>query len=344
MDAPDRILVRAPTWVGDAVMATPALRALRAAHPGAKITVEGRPVLAELLGGLSSYDHFLDDPGSGARGLVARARRLRRGRYDWAVLLPDSPRAALGPYLAGIPRRVGYARDVARRLMLTETLRHEREAGRRVPVPMTERYLRITRWLGCPDRGDALELSVAPGARERCAARLAALGVAEGEEVVAVTPGASFGASKLWPAGHFARACDALAKRLGLRTVIAPGPGEIAIARRIATQMQERGVAWVDPGPRLDEVVALVERARLVLTNDTGPRHVAVALDRPAVVLMGPTDPRITDQHTERQRVLREDVACSPCQLEVCPIDHRCMTRLAPERAVAAAEELLPTH
>ena len=344
MDAPERILVRAPTWVGDAVMATPALRALRAAHPGAEIAVEGRPVLGELLAGLPSYDRFLDDPGTGARGLVSRARRLRRGRYDWAVLLPDSPRAALGPFLAGIPRRVGYARDIARRMLLTEALRPERKAGRRVPVPMTERYLRITRQLGCPDRGDSLELAVSPAARERCATRLAALGVAEGEKVVAVTPGASFGASKLWPAEHFARACDALARRLGLRTVVAPGPGEIAIARRIASRMYERGVAWVDPGPRLDEVVALVERASLVLTNDTGPRHVAVALGRPAVVLMGPTDPRITAQHTERQRVLREDVECSPCQLEVCPIDHRCMTRLAPERAVAAAEELLRTR
>lgn len=341
MDAPRRILVRAPTWVGDAVMATPVLRALRTAHPGAEITVEGRPVLGELLRGLSSYDHFLDDPGRGARGLVARTRRLRRGRYDWAVLLPDSPRAALAPYLAGIPRRVGYSRDIARRVLLTQSLSPERRGGERVPVPMTERYLRITRSLGCPDRGDALELVVAPEARERCAARLAALGVNEGDRVVAVTPGASFGASKLWPPEHFARACDALAERLGLRAVIAPGPGEMAIATRIAGRMRKGGVAWTAPGPRLDEIVALVERARLVLTNDTGPRHVAVALGRPAVVLMGPTDPRITDQHPERQRVLRENVPCSPCQLKVCPIDHRCMTRLSPERAVAAAEELL---
>ncbi|MBT39569.1 MAG: lipopolysaccharide heptosyltransferase II [Deltaproteobacteria bacterium] len=341
MNAPERILVRSPTWVGDAVMATPALRALRATHSEAEITVEGRPVLGELLAGLPSYDRFLDDPGSAARGLISRVRRLQRGRYDWAVLLPDSPRAALGPYLAGIPKRVGYARDVARRMLLTEALRHEPGAG---PVPMTERYLRITRQLGCPDQGDALELAVAPTARERCAARLAALGVARGEDVVAVTPGASFGASKLWPPEYFAHTCDALATRLGLRTVVAPGPGEVAIAHRIANRMHASGVAWVDPGPRLDEVVALVERASLVLTNDTGPRHVAVALDRPAVVLMGPTDPRITDQHTERQRVLREDVECSPCQLKACPTDHRCMTRLTPERAVAAAEELLRTR
>ena len=182
---------------------------------------------------------------------------------------------------------------------------------------------------------------MAQDARTRCHTRLAQLGAATTEALVVVTPGASFGASKLWPPEHFAAACDALAQRLGLRTVIAPGPGEHAIALQIASQMREDGIAWVSPGPRLDEVVALIERATLVLTNDTGPRHIAVALGRPAVVLMGPTDPRITEQYMEQQRVVREDVACSPCQLKVCPIDHRCMKRLSPERAVAAAEDVL---
>jgi heptosyltransferase-2 len=116
---------------------------------------------------------------------------------------------------------------------------------------------------------------------------------------------------------------------------------ELAIARRIAAAAKEPIVALVDPSPTLEEVKALVARSRLVLTNDTGPRHIAVALDRPAVVVMGPTDPRHTAQHLERQRVLREPVECSPCQRKICPIDHRCMTRLAPERAIAAAEDLL---
>ncbi len=91
----------------------------------------------------------------------------------------------------------------------------------------------------------------------------------------------------------------------------------------------------------LAEVKALVRRAKLLLTNDTGPRQIAIAVGTPVVVLMGPTDPRRTQQHMERQRVLREDVDCSPCQLKTCPIDHRCMTRLSPERAISAAQELI---
>ena len=174
---PRRILVRVPTWIGDAVMATPVFRALRAAHPEAEIALEGRPVLETLLRGLSSFDRFLPDPGGGLRAMAARARLLREHGFDWAVLLPDSQRAALGPFLARIPRRVGYARDPLRRLLLSESLAPPRAGRKRLPIPMTERYLCISQHLGCPDRGSELELAVDPAAAERCEARLRELGV-----------------------------------------------------------------------------------------------------------------------------------------------------------------------
>lgn len=334
--------MRAPTWVGDAVMATPALRALRAAHPRARICLEGRPALEGLLRGLPHFDEFLPEAGRGARGALVRARRLRARRFDWALLLPDSARAALGPWLAGIPRRVGYARDPLRRALLSEALPPPRDAaGDRLPIPMVERYLRLTRHLGCPDRGLHEELVVDPQVAARLDADLERRGADPGEALLAVTPGAGFGPSKLWPPEHFARACDELARRFGLRPVLAPGPDEVEIARAVAARARERVICRVDPTVSLEELKALVARARLVLSNDTGPRHVAVALGRPVIVLMGPTDPRHTASNLERQRVLREEVECSPCQLKVCPIDHRCMTRLAPERVLRAAEELL---
>ncbi|HEY8156039.1 MAG TPA: lipopolysaccharide heptosyltransferase II [Myxococcota bacterium] len=335
---PRRILVRLPSWVGDAVMATPALRALRAAHPDAWIGAQGRPPLAGLLAGLASFDEFLPDAGQSA---LANVRALRALRADWAVLLPDSPRAALAPFLARIPRRAGYARDPLRRLLLTDALAPPREAGRRVPISMIERYLRVTRSLGCPDQGTLLELRVEPEAAERVAKDLARRGAPEGARILLVTPGAAFGSSKLWPPEHFARACDGLAQRHGLFPVLAPAPGEVAIAQAVAGRMAERGLVVAAPEATLAELKALVARAALLLTNDTGPRQIAVALGRPAVVLMGPTDPRHTAHHLERQRVLREAVPCSPCHHRICPIDHRCMTRLAPERVLAAADELL---
>ncbi len=330
---PARILVRGPTWVGDVVMATPALRALKRAHPRAEIVFECRPFMQELLEGIASVDRFLSDSG---RGVLACARVLRRENFDWAVLLPDSPRAAMATWLARIPVRVGYSRDPLRRVLLTQRLAPPSVDGKRIPISMIERYLKVTRALGCDDAGEALDLVVAPAARASVRARLD-----EPDGYFVVTPGANFGASKLWPAEHFAVTADRLSREHRLRTVIAPGPGEEPTARAIAEQMSESPLLLVDPVIGLAGLAALIEGARLLLTNDTGPRHIAVALDTPAVVLMGPTDPRHTAHLLEKQRVLREEVDCSPCHLKTCPIDHRCMTRLSPDRALKAAEELL---
>jgi heptosyltransferase-2 len=341
MSGPGRILVRVPNWVGDALMATPALRALRQAHPRAEIWVCGAAHLGPLLRGGPSVDRFLPAPARGARAFRAFVGQLRAERFDWAVLLADSVRAASGPFAARIPLRVGYARDPLRRMLVTRALEPPREHGRRVPISMIERYLRITRALGCPDAGQSLDLCVDPAARASVRDRLAEAGVGTDEPLVVVTPGASFGASKLWPSEHFAEACDKLHARLGLRPVLAPGPGEEDVARRITERATCEIVDLDAPTTSLAELAALVERARLVLTNDTGPRHMAVALGTPVVALLGPTDPRHTHHLLERQRVLREPVECSPCHRKVCPIDHRCMVRLAPSRVVDAAVELI---
>jgi heptosyltransferase-2 len=339
-DAPRRVLVRLPNWVGDAVMATPALRALRRAVPGAHVTLEGRPFLAGLVRGLASMDEFLPSAGKGLGAALRRAGELRARAFDCAVLLPDSLSSALGPFLARVPVRAGYAREPLRRALLTLRLDVPSENGVRVPIPMVERYLRITRALGCADAGLDMELAVDPHARRSIDERLAVAGVRAGERVLLVTPGASFGSSKLWPPEHFAEAAERIGAEHGLRTVIAPGPGEEEIAREVALHSDD-ALVLADPVTTLEELKALVQRSRLVLANDTGPRAIAVALGIPVVVLMGPTDPRHTALHLERQRVLREDVECSPCHEKICPIDHRCMTRLSPERAVAAARELL---
>jgi heptosyltransferase-2 len=338
-ERPRRILVRLPNWLGDALMATPALRALREAHPQAELALEGPPAFEVLLRGGPGFDSYLPDAGR-RTPLRERVRRLRAGRFDWAVLLADSARTALGPWLARIPRRVGYARDALRRALLTDPLAPPRAGARRLPLPMVQRYLRIVAAVGCPARGTALALAVEPAAAARLAERLAGRGLA-GSRLATVTPGASFGASKLWPPAAFAEACDALTDRLGLVPVLAPAPAEVTLARSVAAAMRRPAPVLDDPPTSLEELAALVARSALLLTNDTGPRQLAVALGTPAVVLMGPTDPRHTAVNLERQRVLREEVGCSPCHLKRCPTDHRCMARLSPARVLAAAAELL---
>jgi heptosyltransferase-2 len=338
--SPRSILVRSPSWVGDAIMATPTLRALREAHPAATIAVEASPRLSPLYAGLDSFDRFIPTA-RGFRGSLRQVRTYREAEFDSAVLLPDSPRAALVAFLARTPRRVGYARDPLRRLLLTDSLPPPGRGGKRKPIPMVDRYLAIAGELGCDTRRRNVELAIDPAAAERVELRLADNGIPPGSGYFVVSPGASFGSSKLWPAGHFATACDAISRRHALTTVLAPGPHDVAEAHRVASAMQERCVQLIQPVIDLVGLKALIAKSRLVLSNDTGPRHIAVAFDRPVIVFMGPTDPRHSSTQLERQRVLRETVPCGPCHLSRCPTDHGCMTGLAPVRAISAAGELL---
>lgn len=341
--APRRILVRCPNPVGDAVMATPALRALRRAQPRAEISLLGPDSHAGLLSGLDSYDRFLPTGGKGLGETLARLRVLRGHRFDWALLLPDSTRVALEAWLAGVRWRAGYGRDPLRRRLLSESIELPMEGGRRMPFSMIERYLRITRLFGAADAGRSLDLRVNARAVERVAARLAKLGVRAGEDLVVVAAGAAFGPSKLWPTRHFARACDLLQQRAGLLPVLVGSPheAEARILREIASQTRQRCISLADSHGDLEDLKALVAAAALVICNDAGARHVAVALGRPVITLMGPNDPRHTHHLLERQRVLYEEVDCRPCGLPICPIDHRCLENLPPERVVEAAEELL---
>lgn len=322
-------------------MATPAIRAIAQAHPAAKIICEGRPVLRDLVEGLPGVQGFLVERGKRWRDLPPRVRMLREQQFDWALVLPDSHRGALGPWLAGIPVRVGYAKDIGRRLMLSQSLPVPMENGKRLPVSMVDRYLKLSRLLGCADAGEHMQVPVREENHTAVRELLKAQGLEPGTPYLSAVPGASFGSSKLWPTEHFAAAADALFKSRGLPLVMAPGPGEEPIAQAIAEAMQGPCHVLADPVIGLLNVAAMIAGSELCISNDTGPRHFAVAAGVPVVVPIGPTDSRHTDHQLESQRVLREPFDCAPCGLKICPIDHRCMTQLLPARIVQAAEELL---
>lgn len=339
---PRRILAVLPSWVGDTTMCTPALRALRSAFPDATIVAEGRPHLGDLVLGLDAVDRFDPAPRKGLRAAWRRSRELRAEGFDWAVLFGESERVAAPAFLARIPVRAGFGRGALRRALLTHYLERPRDPdGRPSAFSMIERYLRVTRHLGIEDDGDRMELPVEPAATQRVEERLAAAGIGPGERVLTLIGGASFGAAKMWPPASFARAAALMAERHGTRAVIAPGPGEERIGEEVA-RLSDGAVAVLgDPPLALAETAALLHRSALAISNDTGPRSMAVALGLPVVVPLGPTEDAHTRHHLERQRVLIEDVDCRPCRLRTCPIDHRCMTRITPEHVVGAAEELL---
>jgi heptosyltransferase-2 len=338
-----------PNWIGDAVMATPALRALRTRFAEARIVGVLRPYVAGVLEGGDWFDQVvLAHDGSWPRGSVATAWKLRRLGIDLAVLLPNSFRAALVAWLAGCRQRVGYAR-YGRSPLLTDVLQPEREPDGRLRVsPVVDAYNRLAEHAGCPPPGHDLELFTTP-ADERGADRVWEMaGLDDYPEVVCLNPGAAFGAAKHWPAGHFAELARTLAERRSCGVLVLCGPAERALARQVAAAADHPAVHALGelarrggPGLSLGLTKACMRRADLLITTDSGPRHFAHAFDRPVVTLFGPTHVAWTETYHPRAVHLQKQVSCGPCQRRVCPLDHRCMTTLMPAEVLAAAEGLL---
>lgn len=341
----ETVHVRLPNWVGDVVMATPALRALRRAASRARIVLVGTAPSRRLLAGLDLFDDFfeLDRRGrhAGLGGFLRAGRELARERDRLFVLLPNSISSALLARASGSRCVLGYW-SRQRFLLLDVRPRFAMEGHRRRPIPMTRLYLDLLRAVGVAADDERLALAISGEEEERASAALRALGIGPEEPFFAANPGASFGASKFWTLEGFAGTIRGLHERRGLRTLVLCGPGEEELARTIAAAA---GASAVDTSRALlplELLKPVLRRARLLVTTDTGPRHIATAFGTPCVVVMGPTDPRHTNSNLEATRVLRVDVDCGPCHLKICPLDHRCMTRLGPSDALAAADALLP--
>jgi len=341
----EKIAVVLPNHLGDVAMATPALRALRGGRPGARIRAVVRSELAPLVWGLRSVDEIVPNDTSRIRGQLRRLRgRLRLARAladtDTVVVLPNSFSSALFAFATGAPRRIGYARR-GRGPLLSHRVPAPRRGGRFRPLAMERYYLDLVVALGCPDLGTSLELALDPDTERRCDARFAELGIAADRPLVCLAPGAAYGPSKLWPVGYFAELAQALAAD-GAQVALCHAPAEQALAAEIRARAPGTPILELGgPGMDVSLLKAVIARARLLVCNDAGARHIAAAFEIPCLVLMGPTSLDYTNLNLSHTKILREPVACSPCQLRVCPIDHRCMTRLAPARVLAEARAAL---
>jgi len=326
-------------------MATPAIRAVRRRFPHSHLAVLARRAGADVLEHNPHVDRFFvaDRRGVGPESGGPRrlARLLRAEHFDLALVLPNSFHAALVAWRARARRRVGYAVQW-RSLLLTDRLPPPRENGKIVPVNMVDRYLALCAAIGCAQLSRKEELFASDDDRARADRALSALGVAEADRLVVLVPGASYGPSKRWGAEKFAEVADRLIERRGCKVLAHVGPGEGETGRRVAAA-SANGVL-VPPAGTIDlkTLKAVVERAALVIANDTGPRHYAVAFGVPNVAILGPTDRRYIEVNLERTVLLQAEVDCGPCQRKVCPRDHRCMARITPDEVLAAAESLLP--
>jgi heptosyltransferase-2 len=340
------IVVFCPNLVGDTVMATPALRALRNAHPRARLVGVIKPHVAPTLDGNPWLDDLIQfDPKARDRRhrSLAAWLRLRAERAEVAVLLPNSFRSALQAFASGIPRRVGYARG-GRGVLLTDRLAfcHDGD-GRRVPVPAVESYLALVRHLGCRVDSVRPELFTTPADEAAAAVAFSRLGLGPDRPVVCLNTGGAFGPAKSWPSPYFSQLARRLVTEAGVRVLVVCGPGERAAARDIAAGAGHPDVvslAGMELGIGLTK--ACVRRSALLVTTDSGPRHFAAAFRTPVVSLFGPTHIAWTRTYHPHAVHLYQPVPCGPCQQPVCPErHHRCMTELAPDAVFRAAARLL---
>jgi len=364
---PRRILVRGTNWLGDAVMTTPALMRLREKYPDAHITL----LTPEKLGDLWTNHPAVNETISFAPGenLFFTGIKLRAGKFDLALVLPNSPRSAIESWLAGIPQRVGYARPW-RNVFLTQAIgpragsvkmrkrtpaeihqlinRTVSEIGNRkseignASAHQIYEYLHLVAALGASPEPLPPQLVVTPDEIEAVKTKFG-LNV-NGRPIFGLNPGAEYGPAKRWPVEKFIFAAQQIQQHTSCTWILFGSKADVVIASRIESAMPSPPSAiWNLAGKTgLRELMALLKLCRVLLTNDSGPMHVAAALGTPVVVPFGSTSPELTGPGLPgdpRHRLLKSDAPCSPCFLRECPIDFRFLNGISVERVVEAVLE-----
>ncbi|HEY2459327.1 MAG TPA: lipopolysaccharide heptosyltransferase II [Candidatus Acidoferrum sp.] len=340
-----KILIRATNWVGDAIMALPALRAVRKRFPQAGISVVARPYVADVYRDQDVADELIayDSRGvhAGIAGREQLVAQLRSQKFDTALLLQNAFDAAWLAWRARIPERIGYARD-GRSLLLT----------RAVPVPKTGEipaheqfyYLELLRragWLDELPEGTSIEMNVSETNRRRATEILSAAGSPPGARRVAIGAGASYGSAKCWPPERFSDVANYLRENQDADIILLGTAAEAGVSSAIATGMARSPIDLTGK-TSIGDLPALLSQCHLFIGNDSGAMHVAAAVGVPVVAIFGPTDPFGTAPITPRCTIVQERPYCSPCFLRRCPIDHRCMTRVMPAAVQSAAQAWLP--
>jgi heptosyltransferase-2 len=335
-----KILIRATNWVGDAIMALPALRAVRSRFSDATIAIVARPYVADIYRNQGICDELIgyDAKGrhAGVRGRERLAQELRAQNFDVALLLQNAFDAAWLAWRAGIPERIGYARD-ARSLLLTKKI----PAPKRGEIPAHEQfyYLELIRragWIKSLPNETLVTLSVSDQQRSNAEQILLGAGSRQNMPRIAIGAGASYGSAKCWPPDHFSDFVNRFRLHTDADVILFGTESEQKVFDDIAAGIRGPSISLVGK-TSIADLPALLSRCQLFVGNDSGAMHVAAAVGLPVVAIFGPTDPYGTAPITPRCTVVQDKPYCSPCFLRRCPIDHRCMTAVKPEAVEAAA-------
>ncbi len=341
-----RIVVRAPNWVGDAVMSVAAFRELRGLFPHAEITVVSKPGTADIFREVNFVDNVLVYERRGLSSVWQQVREWQQRRFELALLFQNAFEAALVSFLARVPVRAGY--DTERRgFLLTQP----------VPVPSwkNERheifyYLNLVAELQQRLLGTApsetlqpkFELEVSAEHKREARELLATQNADAGKPLALLCPGSVNSRAKRWPAERYAALADQLAET-GAMVALIGSPSELQVSNDVM-RLARRPPVLLTGKTSVAEAMALISIADVLITNDTGPAHIGAAVGTPTLVIFGPTNPLTTRPYGSAGQIIRRQPDCAPCMLRDCPIDHRCMTAITPEEVFHSARELIGRH
>ncbi|MDT4955179.1 MAG: heptosyltransferase [Acidobacteriota bacterium] len=340
------MVVRGTNWVGDAVMTVPALRELRRVLPHAHITLatrswaEGLFADSDFLDDLLIYDRRPRD----LRAVARQTREWRRRTFDLALLFQNAFEAALIASAARVPLRIGYATD-GRSALLTHALPLPRWRDERHEVFY---YLNLVAELerllyGASDiveREPQFALKISEARKTRAREFLSSKAVRMNRPLVALCPGSTNSRAKRWPAERYAALADRFIIEADAEVLLIGSPDEVEVSREVASRMQHQPV-FLTGQTDLAQAINILSLADVLISNDTGPAHIAAALNRPTLVIFGPTDPRTTRPFSPLAEIIRRPPDCAPCMLRDCPIDHRCMTAISTDEVFARASAIM---
>ena len=332
-----KLLIRSANWIGDAVMTTPAVRAIRKNFPHARISLLAKPWVSTVFENSPHIDEIIPYNFKGPWKTFQIAGMLAKRDFDAAILFQNAFEAAWIPYLAQIPIRIGYDTDL-RKCLLTHPVHCSSKILR---LHQIHYYNEILKGSGFETDGTFLEIYLSAKDREAALKILKESDISETDFVVGINPSATYGSAKQWFPERFARVSDRLNRRFGSKTVIFGGPDDQELGANIS-QMMKTFAADLSGKTTLKEAMAIIARCHLFITNDSGLMHVAAALNVPQVAIFGSTNFAATGPWSPRARIIRSLVSCSPCLKTHCPYGHKeCMQKISVDTVFKTACNLI---
>ena len=338
-----RVVVRVPNWLGDVVMAVPALRELRRALPDAHIAVVSRPGTADIFIDADYVDEVLVYDRAGLVSAWNQAGEWRRRKFDLAVLFQNAFEAAAIAFLSRVPARIAYATE-RRGALLTHPVaspvwKDERHESFYYLNIVTELKRLLYRTSSIETTEPRFDLHVSEDRKRKALDLLLEHGARENAPLALLCPGSVNSRAKRWPAQRYAALADRLVES-GANVALIGSPGESDVTQEVCKHAQRQLVVLTGK-TTIAEATALISIADVLITNDTGPAHIGAALSTPTLVIFGPTNPLTTYPLSSNAEIIRRPPDCAPCMLRDCPIDHRCMTAIAPEEVFERASALI---